>query len=131
VDILLLIALNLFSVPFLQEAEFLGRSTGRFPKAHRIIGLRRVTAFSWFKPFCALATLFVVAVLLAMMTSHTPVDVALLAFNFFVMQAVLWAAVALNVFKHRSKQIEHDVAESTPVPSPQYVKPTVQTPHQL
>lgn len=116
-DIPLLIALNLFSVPFLQEAELLGRSTGQFPAVRGIIRLRHVSALSWFKPFCAIAALFVATVLLASMTSNSAMDVAILTFNFFVMQAVLWASVAFSVHRHVGDQAtEHNVVESATAP---------------
>jgi hypothetical protein len=131
-DIPLLIALNLFSVPFLQEAEILGRSTGRFPTVLGIIRLRHVAASSWFKPFCMIAALFVATVLLASMTSDSAMDVAILTFNFFVMQAVLWASVAVNVLRHCGDQAtEHDMAESASAPPLPCVTPAVQIPHSL
>jgi hypothetical protein len=92
--ILLLIALNFLSVPFLQEAEAQALRLQRFPDPLRILRLAHVRKTGWFRPFCALtAFLFI---LVAARGKSDGVDGQLLALHTAIIQAVLWSVVYLN-----------------------------------
>jgi len=95
---LLLIALNLFFVPFLQEAEAQGRRLLRFPGPLRILRLAHVRRLHWLKPFCALAVLLLAAVLAS--ARNRPVDGLTLIVHLTIIQTILWTVVALSVRKH-------------------------------
>ncbi len=96
--LLLLIAINLLIVPFLQEAEAQGRQLRRLPGLAWILRLAHVRRAHWFRPFCILAFLFLAGA--AMRAQVVPVDVPTLMVHFMIMQVVLWAVVVLNVRKH-------------------------------
>jgi hypothetical protein len=96
--LLLLIAINFLTVPFLQEAEALGRRLLRFPSLPWILRLAHVRRSHWFRPFCILA--FFLLAVAGMQAQAGRVDVAALLVHFVIMQVVLWAVVVLSVRKH-------------------------------
>jgi hypothetical protein len=99
--LLLLIAINFLTVPFLQEAEAQGRRLQRFPGVPWILRLAHVRRAHWFRPFCILAFFFLAVA--AMQTPAGRVDVSTLLVHFVIMQVVLWAVVVLSVRKHAKK----------------------------
>ena len=102
-DILILIGLNLFSVPFLQQAEVRGKVVGHWPAWRDIARLRDVRRMFWFKPFCVLLSVYT-AVLLAATWVVEPEIGSVLPINFMIMQGLLWGAVMLSVRAHRASQ---------------------------
>lgn len=125
-DIPLLIALNLFAVPFLQEAELLGQGTQRLPTLAAVFRLKRVAASSWFKPFCAGAAIFVFAVFILAATAGRSIDVATLLFNLVVMQILLWGWVVFNIFKRvGGVTVNHKMSPMPSTRPPQCVTPAV------
>ncbi|VWX57433.1 hypothetical protein VARIO8X_120219 [Burkholderiales bacterium 8X] len=102
-DILILIGLNLFSVPFLQQAELRGRVVGHWPACRDIARLRDVRRMFWFKPFCVLLGAYTALLLVATWVVEPEIG-GVLPINFLIMQVLLWGAVMLAVRAHRASK---------------------------
>jgi len=100
-DTLLLIAFNLVFVPFLQEAEALGREGRRqVPGVLSVLRLAHVRRTRWFRPFCVIACLFSGAVLAA--SAKVPhAEPLFTALGVLLIQAILWTIVLRNIRKGR------------------------------
>ena len=109
-DILVLIACQLFTVPFLQEAERLGRIQRSFPHLLDIARLGHVRDAAWFRPFCALAAVFVGAVFAITFQDETPEVLGFIVATALV-QMCLWTVVVLNVRRHART---HDARTARP-----------------
>jgi hypothetical protein len=95
--ILLVIAINFLVVPFLQEAEALGRNLQRFPTFPHILRLAHVRKSHWLRPFCIGALLLLAFAVLRAQSGQ--VEGLTVVAHFTLMQLVLWTVVALSVRK--------------------------------
>ncbi|VTU18854.1 hypothetical protein SRS16CHR_02316 [Variovorax sp. SRS16] len=101
-DTLLLIAFNLVFVPFLQEAEALGREHRRVPGVPSVLRLARTRRARWFKPFCVLALLFYGALIAVPARHHF--QGMILALDLLLMQVFLWTVVIRKILQTARKQ---------------------------
>jgi hypothetical protein len=54
----LLLVLNFLTIPFLQEAEELGKRKGKFPNLFEIVYLKNTLKQRWFKLYCFFMVIF-------------------------------------------------------------------------
>ncbi len=101
--ILLLIAINFLSVPFLQEAEAQGHRLRRFPHLLHILRLAHVRKSRWLLSFCAF-TVFLFVLVVAR-GQGAGIDGQVLALHAGIIQSVLWTVVWLNL--RRQARPEH------------------------
>ena len=102
-EILFLIGLNLLVVPFLQQAERLGRMRGRWPRTRDILLLADVRQAFWFKPFCVASAVFLACVFGCIWVLRVEIALAV-PINFGIMQVLLWGAVVLEIHAERDRR---------------------------
>jgi hypothetical protein len=98
----LLLGLNFLTIPFLQEAEELGKLTGKFPNLVSIIYLKNTLKQRWFKLYCFFMAIFMaIAIAPTASGKSYPVGLGLVSIV-LVVQVVLWVFVYLRVSKFRN-----------------------------
>lgn len=99
-EILLLIGLNLPTVPFLHQAEH-GKKAGAGPNWRCVLRLSEARHALWFRPFCWMAALYLATIALAWQAIGADVDPRIFL-NLLVMQTLLWSAVLwARALRHR------------------------------
>lgn len=97
----LLITINLLTIPFLGEAEELGKKSGKFPSFIEIFRLRKTLGQRWFKFYCVLLFIFLAIALAPTASGKTyPAGVGLII-AVACLQLILWAFVYLKISKFK------------------------------
>lgn len=93
----LLIFLFFLSVPFLFEAEELGRPTGKFPKLLDLITLRNARKASWFKWFLILLVIWIALLFFSAKSNKNYEGIIPLTLIVLGVQGVLWIFVFCKI----------------------------------
>ena len=95
----LLLVLNFLTIPFLQEAEELGKRKGKFPAFIDIFYLRNTLKQRWFKLYCIFMLIFL-AMAFAPTASEKQYPAGLgLILSVLAVQAMLWLFVHFKISK--------------------------------
>ena len=98
----LLLVLNFLTIPFLQEADELGKRTGKFPAFIEIFYLTNTLKQRWFKLYCFFMVIFL-AIAIAPTASGKSYSAGVgLVLTVLVVQVILWVFVYLKISKSKN-----------------------------
>ena len=98
----LLLVLNFLTIPFLHEAEELGKRMGKFPNLFEIVCLKNTLKQRWFKLYCFFMVIFL-AIAIAPTGSGKSYSAGVgLVLTVLVIQVILWGFVYLKTSESKN-----------------------------